>query len=123
MYNSFTELEVWKVSKKFRMNINQLCKTFPKEEKYLLKDQLIRASRSICANIAEGHGRFHYQENIQYCRIARGSAYECLDHLICAKENNYILEGELKTLSTDLTRIFKLLNGYINFLKKQKARK
>jgi four helix bundle protein len=39
------------------------------EEKYALTSQLRRSSRSISDNIAEGYGRFHYQENIQFCRI------------------------------------------------------
>ena len=51
-------------------------------------DQLIRATRSITANIAEGHGRYHFQENIQFCRQARGSLTETLDHLICAQDEN-----------------------------------
>ena len=82
----FTELLVWKKSSDFRLKIFTLCDRFPKEEKYRLVDQMIRSSRSICANIAEGHGRFHYQENIQFCRISRGSISETIDHLICARE-------------------------------------
>jgi four helix bundle protein len=43
-----------------------LTKRFPNEEKYRLADQIIRSSRSIGNNIAEGHGRFHYQDNIRF---------------------------------------------------------
>ena len=68
-HGSFYDLDVWKKARVFRNDIFELLKSFPKEEKYTLKDQLIRASRSITANIAEGHGRFHFQENIQYCRM------------------------------------------------------
>jgi four helix bundle protein len=76
--NSFEELEVWKASQELRNSIWELTKTFPKEERYRLSDQLIRASRSVFANIAEGFGRFHFQENIQFCRQARGSLFEIL---------------------------------------------
>ena len=56
----FTDLEVWKKSRLLRNVITDLVKTFPAEEKYRLTDQIIRSSRSIGNNIAEGHGRFHY---------------------------------------------------------------
>ena len=63
--HSFEDLEVWKECRRFRIEVSKLVKTFPPEEKYRMVDQLIRASRSVTANIAEGHGRFHYQENIR----------------------------------------------------------
>lgn len=66
-YQSFTELNVWKEARSFQLFIFNLCKSFPAEEKFRLSDQLIRASRSISTNIAEGHGRFHFQEQIQFC--------------------------------------------------------
>lgn len=78
---SFTELEVWKQSRKIRMWVTDLTKRFPGEEKYRLADQIIRSSRSVGNNIAEGHGRFHYQDNIRFCIMARGSLSETLDHL------------------------------------------
>jgi four helix bundle protein len=58
--NSFTDLEVWKKARILRNNISDLTKSFSAEEKYRLSDQIIRSSRSIGNNIAEGHGRFHY---------------------------------------------------------------
>ena len=82
----FRELEVWKESRNFRKSVSELVKKFPEFEKYKLVDQLLRASRSITANIAEGYGRYHYQENIQFCRHSRGSLMECMDHLICAMD-------------------------------------
>lgn len=88
--NDFTELEVWKMGRKFKNNMFELCKTFPKVETFMLCDQLIRSSRSVTANIAEGHGRFHYQENIQFCRIARGSLTESKEHLITALDCKYL---------------------------------
>ena len=69
---SFTELETWKQARKIRMIMSNMVKNFPSEEKFRLADQLIRCSRSIGNNIAEGHGRFHYQDNIRFCIIARG---------------------------------------------------
>lgn len=87
--HSFEELEVWKKARSLRKEISSLVKTFPNEEKYRLTDQIIRSSRSSTSNIAEGFGRFHYQENIQFCRQARGSLTETIDHLLCAFDEKF----------------------------------
>jgi len=84
---SFTELDTWKQARKLRIIVSEMVKHFPSEEKFRLTDQLVRCSRSISNNIAEGHGRFHYQDNIRFCIIARGSLSETLDHIIIAKLN------------------------------------
>ena len=94
----FEELETWKKSRDFRNRVIQLSKSFPSDEKFRLVDQLTRASRSITANIAEGHGKYHWQENIRACRIARGSLNEVLDHLIAARDSEYLSAEELVEL-------------------------
>ncbi|MFO8235016.1 MAG: four helix bundle protein [Bacteroidales bacterium] len=116
----FEDLELYKECRKFRQDVSILTKSFPNEEKYRLKDQLLRSSRSITANIAEGHGRYHYQENIQFCRQARGSLSETLEHLICALDEGYIKETLLNEFRNCYDQCLKLLNGYIFYLKKQK---
>ena len=120
MINNFEDLETWKECRKLRILISKTTKSFPPEEKYRLVDQLIRASRSITANIAEGHGRFHYQENIQFCRQARGSLTETLDHFICAFDEQYIILEELNNFRVQYDHCLKLLNGYIAYLKRMK---
>jgi four helix bundle protein len=116
----FRDLEVWKESRQFRTEISKLCKGLSETEKFRLVDQLLRASRSITANIAEGYGRFHYQENIQFCRQARGSLMECLDHLTCALDENYIDQESFNNFDQQYEKIIKLINGYISYLKRKK---
>jgi len=118
---SFTDLDVWKQSRKIRNGISELTKKFPVEEKYRLTDQIIRSSRSIGNNMAEGHGRFHYQDNIRFCIMARGSLSETLDHLIIALDEKIIAEEVLQNFQTDYESCLRLLNGYIQYLKKQKV--
>lgn len=118
--SGFEELIVWQEARKFRQTIDLLVKSFPADERYRLADQLIRASRSISANIAEGYDRYHFQENIQFCRQARGSLTECLDHLICACDGGYITTDQLQEKRTHYQQIMKLLNGYIAYLKERK---
>lgn len=116
--SSFKDLKVRKMSRNIRQKVSKLSASLPKEEKYRLKDQMIRASRSVTANIAEGHGRFHYQENIQFCRQAKGSLYELLDHLSCVLDESYSAHDNVEDLSQQITDCIKLENGYISYLKK-----
>ncbi len=91
----------------------------PGDEKYNLGSQVRRASVSVTANIAEGYGRFHYQEGIQFYRMARGSLYELKDHLISCYDFGYV-NKELYLDGNDLLEAAKkVLNGYINFVRKQ----
>lgn len=117
---NFEDLLCWKKASDLKKTISVLVKGFPAEEKYRLTDQLIRCSRSITANIAEGFGRYHYQEFIQFCRQSRGSLAETLDHLITAFDEGYITKENLETLRLDINECSALLNGFINYLKSAK---
>lgn len=120
-FNNFYDLEVYKECRKLRIDVSEISKhKFPKDEKFQLTSQIIRSSRSINANLAEGHGRFHFQENIQFCRISRGSLSETLEHLICAFDENYISKEELEKFKSQYDNCLKLLNGYISHLKRSK---
>lgn len=122
MARSFKDLEVWKSGRNLRLRISELTKKFPKSEHYGLSTQIKNSSRSVTACIAEGHGRFHYQENIQFCRMSRGSLDETLDHLITSLDEKYITEGEFKECERLYENTVKLLNGYINYLIQQKTK-
>lgn len=117
-YKTFQELEVWKASRQLKLDIYEMVKTFPAEEKYNLTNQIIRSVRSISANISEGYGRFTYKDQIHFCIQARGSLFETLNHIIDAQDCQYITEDirrdfELKIRNTEI-----LLNGYIAWLRK-----
>jgi four helix bundle protein len=117
---SFTELETWKQARKIRVLISGLTKKFPSDEKFRLTDQLIRCSRSIGNNIAEGHGRFHYQDNVRFCIMARGSLSETLDQMIVALDEQIITNDTFKSFETEYDYCLRLLNGYIMHIKKKK---
>ncbi len=117
---SFEDLECWKVGAELRRFVSQLVKTFPKEEQFDLTSQMKRASRSVTHNIAEGYGRFHYQENIQFCRQARESLYELSDQFIVAFDEKYITNEELIKGKEQINKSLALLNGYIKYLMKAK---
>jgi four helix bundle protein len=119
-YDDFRDLEVWQQCRDIRKDIWFLCKSFPQEEKFRLSDQMIRSSRSATACIGEGYGRFHYQETIQFCRQARGSLYELIDHCDAAVECGYIDENQAGVLIERIKNAIRLLNGYIRYLRERK---
>ena len=118
---SLKKLQVWVRSKDFGLKIyKQVLPILPPEEKWNLSQQLRRSSLSISANIAEGHGRFYYQDNVRFCYNARGSLEETLSHLIFSFEMEFIPAVLYNELETEGEEIEKMLNGYIGFLKKSK---
>jgi four helix bundle protein len=118
---SLKKLQVWVRAKDFGLKIyKQVLPSLPPEEKWNLNQQLRRSSLSISANIAEGHGRFYYQENVRFCYNARGSLQETLSHLIFSFEMEFIPAVLYNELEVEGEEIEKMLNGYIGFLKKSK---
>ena len=117
--NNFTELDAWKKSRSLRNEISALVKLFPAEEKYRLSDQIIRSSRSVGNNIAEGHGRFHYADAAKFLLNARGSAAETIDHLIIALDEKYISNNVFESHKSLCEECLRLINGYINYLRQQ----
>jgi four helix bundle protein len=113
----FTDLQVWRLARELRKLSYSLICGFPSEERYVLSSQLRRAAISITANIAEGFGRYSYQENLQFCRQARGSAFEVRDHLTTALDANYITPELYKKADALTQRVIQTLNGYIRSTK------
>jgi four helix bundle protein len=114
------DFELYRLARQFRKSAYRLLKQFPPEEKYALAEQMRRGALSVSNNIAEGHGRWHYQQNIHYCRISRGSVDELIDDLNTCSDENYgdqRLVEELKVQAYDLIH---RINSYIAYLRKSK---
>ncbi len=115
------KLEVWVRAKDFAIAIyKEAVPHLPTSEKYNLVDQLKRAASSIPANIAEGHGRYHFLDNVRFCYIARGSLTEVQSHLSLAKELGYLPEDIFQRLALHAESIGKQLNNYIAYLKRSR---
>ena len=118
--HDFRDLEVWKWCRELRRDVEKLCQRLPRSEQYRLGDQMLRAARSLTANVAEGFGRFHYLETVQSCRMARGSLCELLDHLQVALDNGYLKTVEFKSYEQRVTSGLKLLNGFARYLQQRR---
>lgn len=117
---TFEDLEVYKLAREFSRKVGKLIKILPKYEDYNLKSQMKRAKVSVTNNIAEGYGRYHYQENIQFCRQSRGSVCELIDDFNECFDEGYINKDYCRELKNDGYHLIKVLNGYIASLKRLK---
>lgn len=114
-------LQVWQRSLEFaRLVCKDILPQLPAQEKWALADQLRRSVQSIPANIAEGYGRFYFQESVRFCYIARGSLEETFSHLTLAHRLQYLPELLYKSLNAEIQELRRMLNGYIAFLKASK---
>ncbi len=113
------DLECYRIGREFRKMVARFCRKLPREEEFRLKDQMLRAARSVTNNIAEGFGRHHDKENIQFCRISRGSLMEMRDHLFTAVDEDFCDQDEIVDIMTKLEEALKSLNGYMSYLKRR----
>jgi four helix bundle protein len=116
----FRDLEIWQGARELRNELFERCRRLPKEGQYRLGDQIIRAPRSVSANIAERYGRYHYQETIQFMRQARGSLYELIDHLDVAQSCGYLTREHMESLVERIEQLIRGINGYISYLRSRK---
>ena len=116
-YQTFEDLEVYQVAREFRKMMHRVARRLPEEEKFALASQIRRTAVSLMNNIAEGHGRFHFLEQIKFMLQARGSLEELLDDLNVCEDEAYLAAQESETLKQEGWRVHKLINGYIRFLR------
>lgn len=122
-YLSYKDLDCYKKARELRVFISEIVKTFPAKEQYLLSNQVIRSSRSITANIAEGYGRYTYTDTRNFFIVARGSLTETTEHIQTAFDEKYIDEEIFTKANTIAENAGKLINGYISYLDKSKIKK
>src|SRR5271154_6538395 len=110
------DFELYKVARDFRKRAYCLVKQLPAEEKYALANQMRRAAVSVSNNIAEGHGRWHFKENIHYCRMSRGSVDELIDDFNTCLDEKYVDQSLANDLKNDAYELIRRINGYIAYL-------
>lgn len=117
------DLEVYRCARAFRIQMYKLARSLPSFEKFNLLSQIIRAATSMTNNIAEGYGRYHFQESIQFFRIARGSVEELRDDIRICIDEGYIESEGGHGLLNEAQRVIQLINGYIRYLTTQKNKR
>jgi len=119
--STFEDLEVYQVARYFRKTMYGLARRLPDIEKFGLASQIRRAALSLTNNIAEGHGRYHYLDQIRFTLQSRGSLEELIDDLNACEDEQYLPEKEIASLKQEGWRVRQLIDGYIRYLRQQKA--
>ncbi|MBD8490093.1 four helix bundle protein [Echinicola sp. CAU 1574] len=112
---SFEKLEVYQLARKFRVEIREIVKGFPREERFELTNQLKRATDSIATNLAEGSGRSSNMDQAHFTNIACSSALETIDHLTAALDLDFISEEVYSSQRLKLDEIINKLNALYRF--------
>jgi four helix bundle protein len=116
-YQTFEDLEAYKAAREFRKAMYGVTRRLPAFEKFELASQIRRAAVSLTNNIAEGHGRFHYLDQIKFMLQARGSLQELIDDLNVCEDEAYLPSPEVAQLKQPSWHVLKLLNGYLRWLR------
>ena len=101
--------------------VYRLTKEYPRDELYNLTSQTRRAAVSVPSNIAEGMGRNHKKDTIQFLYVARGSLYELQTLLEVALMNAVIKNTQADAINTMMVQNLKILNGFINYMEKSQS--
>lgn len=110
---SFEDLEVYRKAYGVALEIHRLSLEFPKSEQYALADQMRRASKSICANIAEGFAKQRHSspEFRRFVSMAIGSSDEMKVWLSFAKDLGYLDDGTCVRLKEEYSFVARMLTG------------
>jgi four helix bundle protein len=119
-YRSFEDSEVYKTAREFRIATYRIAKTLPDIEKFGLASQMRRAALSVTNNLAEGHGRFHFLDQIKFVLISRGSLEELIDDMNVCSDESYLTAIEVEKFKTSGWHLLKLMNGYLRYLRDRK---
>jgi four helix bundle protein len=116
IFRTFEDLEVYQQSRLFRKDIYTLVKVLPEHEKFGLANQMRRAAVSLSSNIAEGHGRYHFPDQIKFMLNSRGSLEELIDQLNICLDESYLSAEEVADLKSRAWNVHNIHNGYIRYL-------
>jgi four helix bundle protein len=110
----FENLDVYKLAEKLANEIWFIVQEWDEYAKYTMGKQIVRSADSVCANIAEGRGRYNFQDNRRFVKIARGSLYETISLLRLAYMRQLLKTEQESNLKTILDELSPKLNAYLN---------
>src|SRR5205809_6849523 len=120
-FRTFEDLQVYKSAREFRKKMYGTARRLPALEKFGLASQIRRAAVSLTNNIAEGHGRYHFADQVRFFLGSRGSLRELVDDLNVCDDEKYLENDEVAGLKEKAWRVLGLINGYLRYLRDRKA--
>lgn len=110
---------MWQQAIELAVECYRCTETFPKSEVYGLTSQIRRASASVAANIAEGHGRDNTGNFVQFLRISQGSLKELETHMIIAQRVNILAQDQFQSLMQQCDEIGRMMRALIRSLQEK----
>src|SRR5438045_6073793 len=107
---TFEDLEVYKAAREFRKAMYAINRRLPDFEKFELTSQIRRAAVSLTNNIAEGHGRYHFADQVRFFLAARASLQELVDDLNVCADERYLETDKITGLKNASSRVLGLIN-------------
>ena len=120
-FQTFEDMEVYKAARDSRKAMYAVARRLPDIEKFGLASQMRRAAVSLTNNIAEGHGRFHYLDQIKFMLHSRGSLEELQDDLNVCDDERYLPTADITELKNQGWQVHRLINGYLRWLREKKT--
>ena len=120
MLRNYKDLKVWQKAYTLCLQIYEVTKSYPVEERFGLSSQLRRAGVSVPSNIAEGYGHKSTKQYIQYLYVSYGSICEMETQLLLAKDLHYLKEVNFVELNSQLSEVERMLKALIKSLEKKK---
>src|SRR5437660_3930632 len=120
-FRTFEDLEVYQVAREFRKKMYAVTRQLPEFEKFELASQIRRAAVSLTNNMAEGHGRYHFADQVRFFLHSRGSLQELVDDINVCNDEKYLEGDEITELKGEAWRVLGLINGYLRYLRDRKA--
>ena len=111
--SDYKKLRVWKYAHKLALEIYQITKVFPEEEKYGLVSQIRRAVSSIPTNIVEGCGQLDNSTLVRFLGIARGSAFELEYLILLSKDLDYLKKEEYSEVNEKIEQLIGMVTNLI----------
>lgn len=120
-FRTFEDLEVYQIAREFRKQMYGVTRKLPNFEKFELASQIRRAAVSLTNNIAEGHGRYHFADQVRFFLGSRGSLQELVDDLNVCEDEKYLTVDKISELKNEAWRVLGLINGYLRYLRDRKT--
>jgi len=118
-YDSFESMPVWQKGMELAERVFGITERLPRKEDYGLTSQIRRSALSVPGNIAEGFGRRHTKDKLNFYYVSRGSLAETKSHLIYALRVKYCTRSDFDALSVLVEMIWQELNKLINSFTKR----
>ncbi len=119
----FEKLWVWQKAHQLMLEVHEIAKRLPRDERFKRRDQIERPSSSVVDNIAEGHTSYYYKEKIKGFYTARKEAGETQNHLRSLEGKKYISSEMARDLIARYEEVIRGINGYVRWVREKRGDK